>query len=331
MRLLIEKGADVAAKSEEKGETALHCAAGGGHKMAVQLLQEKGTDLAAVDNLGMMPLHKAATSGREEALQLLLQWVDVDVRDCQGATPLHWAAAGGHVRAVRLLFEKGANVNATDQLGPTALHGAVEVKDVSGASALHRGAKAGDAATVRLLLANGADIHVRNSMGATPLHWAAAWRHEPVVRLLLDMGADIAAKDRFGWMALHRASNDLHGGSSRHEAVPWLLLERADSAVAGQNNEGVELHHGASVGAHNNTHALQAQVAALQVTNALQNAAAMGHEAVVQLLLDNGADVDAVDTAGMTALDKGRQSGHEAAARLLLQYTGKVDIKKDTN
>jgi ankyrin repeat protein len=53
VRLLLRKGADIAAKDDTDGETALHRAAEGGHKAVVYLLLERGTDIAANDECGL--------------------------------------------------------------------------------------------------------------------------------------------------------------------------------------------------------------------------------------------------------------------------------------
>jgi hypothetical protein len=60
---------------------------------------------------------------------------------------------------------------------------------------------------------------------------------------------------------------------------------------------------------------------------ALSRAAEMGHEAVVRLLLEQKADVDAKDTSGRTALSRAAEMGHEAVVRLLLEQKADVDAK----
>ena len=62
-----------------------------------------------------------------------------------------------------------------------------------------------------------------------------------------------------------------------------------------------------------------ARGAALQVngSTALMQAAWKGHQAVVQLLLEGGADPEAKDINGDTALEKARMFGHDGIVRLL--------------
>jgi len=62
-------------------------------------------------------------------------------------------------------------------------------------------------------------------------------------------------------------------------------------------------------------------------TTALYWAAGNGHEAVVRLLLEHHADVNAKDSDGATALYEAARYGHEAVVRLLLEYHADVDAK----
>ncbi|PKK48533.1 hypothetical protein CI102_7934, partial [Trichoderma harzianum] len=56
-------------------------------------------------------------------------------------------------------------------------------------------------------------------------------------------------------------------------------------------------------------------------------AASQGHESMVRLLLDNGADVMASDNAGRTALSLAASNGHEAVVKLLLENGADITAK----
>ena len=75
---------------------------------------------------------------------------------------------------VRLLLEKGADVNAKDKYGETALISA---------------SLCGFTGTVRLLLDKGADVNAKTNDGHTALMYASSNMHADVVRLLKDHGA----------------------------------------------------------------------------------------------------------------------------------------------
>ena len=63
-----------------------------------------------------------AREGDRAVLELFLKGgMDLETRDGSGATALMHAALNGHVEATSLLIEKGAQVNAHDNLGRRAL------------------------------------------------------------------------------------------------------------------------------------------------------------------------------------------------------------------
>jgi len=101
---------------------------------------------------------------------------------------------------VKRLLEKGANINAKDNIGWTPLHFA----------AYH-----GITDIVRLLLEHGADINARDADGLTPLHIAAALGHVDAVRLLLRKGADPGARDNRGRTPLDLAREGGHAEAIR--------------------------------------------------------------------------------------------------------------------
>jgi len=97
----------------------------------------------------------------------------------------------GHTAVVELLLAAGADVDAKNNYGWTALHYA---------------AAYGHADVVELLLEAGADIKAKNNSGGTALHYAAAYGHADVVELLVSAGANVNAQDKDGWTALFWAS-----------------------------------------------------------------------------------------------------------------------------
>ncbi|KAL6861460.1 hypothetical protein ACP4OV_017160 [Aristida adscensionis] len=137
-------------------------------------------------------------------------------------SPLHLAAAKGHHEIAALLLENGADVNARNIYGQTALMQAcrfghwevvqtllvfrcnvTRVDNMSNRTALHLAAAGGHVKCVRLLLAaaagdddGGAERFVNRaaSGGVTALHLAALHGHVDCVHLLIDERADLAAR-----------------------------------------------------------------------------------------------------------------------------------------
>lgn len=117
----------------------------------------------------------------EKVLSLLLRGrgAGIESRDEETcATPLIWAASLGREGVVRMLLERGANIEAVNDLGMTALLEA---------------ASNGHVAVVRILVEKGAGLEVRNSTGSSALVCAAEGGHEEVVRALVEAGADVDA------------------------------------------------------------------------------------------------------------------------------------------
>jgi len=71
-------------------------------------------------------LHRAAEHGNAAAAARLIKdaGADPDAADAHGTTALHWAARGNHVGTVEVLVGAGAELDKADQAGMTALMGA---------------------------------------------------------------------------------------------------------------------------------------------------------------------------------------------------------------
>ena len=113
-------------------------------------------------------------------LQVLLDSGKPDTPDPRGgATPLMYAGAFGSIEAMTLLLDKGANVNAANNGGATALMWSVT-----------------DIDKVRLLLARGANVKAVSERGRTALFLAArSDRSAEIVKVMVAAGADVRAVD----------------------------------------------------------------------------------------------------------------------------------------
>ena len=110
MRELSPNKENVVSKEKNTmGINPLHWAAAHGNRILVDTLVRSGkANPSTPDNQKMMALHYAALMGNVEVANYLLR-EDlnlVDAIDVDGDTPLHCAAAGGRVEVVRLFFEK---------------------------------------------------------------------------------------------------------------------------------------------------------------------------------------------------------------------------------
>lgn len=73
------------------------------------------------------PLHRAAGAGHTELCEYFLQkGAELDAVDKSGRTALIWAAISGYAEVAKLLLGKGSNILAVTSAGMNALHGACE-------------------------------------------------------------------------------------------------------------------------------------------------------------------------------------------------------------
>ena len=193
VRLLVERGANVNAKTKS-GRTALMAASAcQAAEESVKLLLGKGADVNAVQQTGTTALLEAAGYGGCRIARMLLSaGAKPDVADAGGYTPLMAAAGAGDVELVRELLAKGAQVNAKNTFSGVVKNGDIQLKSLT---PLMLGVPTGSAELVRVLLEAGADVKARDLRGMTPLMMAAAseYQNAEVVKLLIDRGSDVNA------------------------------------------------------------------------------------------------------------------------------------------
>jgi ankyrin repeat protein len=147
-----------------------------------------------------------------EVRRLVQNGADVNAAQIDGGTALHWAAYYGDATLASLLLEAGANVTAANRNGSTPMWLA---------------ASHGDAAMIETLLANGADANEPLALGRRPLMLAARAGRVDAVRALLEHGADADAKeDARGTTALMQAADQGHA-----DVVAVLIEHGADVAA----------------------------------------------------------------------------------------------------
>ena len=125
------------------------------------------------------PVADAAMRGETDAVQALLKkGADVNAAQGDGMTALHWAAEHGSLDMAQMLIYAGGSVEA--------------VTRIAGYTPLHLASKAGHASVIRVLIDAGSDpAQGTASAGATPLHFAAASGNADAIRALLDYGVDV--------------------------------------------------------------------------------------------------------------------------------------------
>ncbi len=143
--------------------------------------------------------------------QLLKEGADVNAAQGDGMTALHWAATHGDAAEARMLIYAGARLEAATRN--------------ANYTPLHLAARAGNASVVKTLLEAGANANATTSSGgATALHLAAAQGSPDVIIALLDGGAKVDVRDAaWGQTPLMWAAD-----FNRVKAIEILIARGAD-------------------------------------------------------------------------------------------------------
>ena len=246
-------------------------------------------DASRKDATGVPVLMTAAAVGSVEAMTLLLdKGADVNAQNGFGATALIWSATD--LAKVQLLTSRGADVNVATRTGRTALFVAAMSEP--------------SASIVRHLIAKGARLEARDAFQNTALTAATMGNDLETIRLMVDAGIDVNAA------GVTRVTPLLGAAYHSNVAAVKLLLEKgAKTSVV------------AAAPILFPPESPKSGPVALTEVTPLMIAAALGTPELVQTLLDAGAPVNAKDGRGMTplmfAIAKSRQQ--PAVIRMLIE------------
>jgi ankyrin repeat protein len=204
----------------------------------------------------------------------------LNARGPEGSTPFMYAVLYTGPATLERLIKLGADVNKHNDAGATALMWA-----------------ASDLAKTRVLLAHGADLNARSDDARTPLMVAASRPGgAEIVKLLLAHGANPNPNSNPGAESSPLLEASLAGDA---ESMQLLLDRGAESKDVG----GFALANAAGADCTKCIDLLVTRnLDARQYTIALQFLVALDNPKMVRLMLDHGADVNAVDPTGRTAL-----------------------------
>ena len=331
-RTLLARRVDVNAKESTHGQTALMWALSRDHLEVARTLIEQGADVIARSDSGFSPLMFAARQGNIEAARMLL---------ANGADVNERASAGGDAASSLRPDDSRGSATAPPEIDPLLI---ATVR--------------GQAEFARFLLEQGADPNV-DAAGYTPLHWVAGtWEsqttHEYIsagvqpgdlksewdalvglqgqekldlIRALLAHGADPNARTtrppiRFGY-TFHNGSP---AGGSSLGATPFLL-----AAMVGDVDVMRLLVEGGAdplLAADDGTTPL---MVAAGMTNIEEEHAIPEerHLDAVKLCLELGADINAANDRGNTALHATAFLGFPEVARYLVEQGAELNPKNE--
>ena len=319
VKALLVHGADVNARERAHDQTALMWAASQRHSDAVQLLIEAGADVRARSRIYPQTVVSEATqrAGREELNYVVLRG---------GSTPLLFTARVGDVESARLLLAAGADVNDSLPDGTSALvlaahsgaggvaalllqKGADPNASGSGYTALHAAILKSDLDLVKALLAHGAKPDTRMTkgtplrrdttdfnlpatlIGSTPYLLAARFLEPEIMRSLVAGGADPKIAMPNGATAVMVAAGMGSSGNASRRGIAVIDFGKVEPQSQVLESVKVALELAGDVNA-----------ASASGDTVLHAAASLGHDSLVQFLVDQGADINAKNKRGQTPL-----------------------------
>ena len=220
--------------------------------------------------------------------------------------------------ALRILacgMAAAAALSAAAQVPPSA-------RQVAAYGGLHAAAYHGDSAAIARAGGSRAVLEARDSHGRTPLHVATFARQHDAIRALLAAGADSGAldDDRYDAVTIAAVADD-------EPTLDLLLSLGAGAGLVTSRWDGTALIAAAHLGHDGVVRRLIKAGAPLDHVNnlhwtALLEAVVLGdggvrHQAVVNALLDAGADARLADRDGRTPLQLARGRGYDAMTRRL--------------
>ncbi len=316
VELLLDRGANVHARERWHGQTALMWAAAECHPAVVEALVKHGAEVNARSSEeqwqrqvtaeprakwlppgAMTPLLFAARQGCLDSVQTLLKLgADANMTTPDGISPTVSALINGHYDVAAALVQAGADPNLYDDTGRGALYAAIDFNTMPASNrpapyVLDNKHSALDVA--RLLIEHGAKVN-------------AELEKLPPYRAKLDRGND---------MMLTTGTTPLLRAAKAGDLPAMKLL----------------LAHGANP-----------KIATKQGINPLMAAAGLGSEeqdttgryktqpeaiAAIQLLLDQGLDINATDGRGRTALHGAALQGYDDVVRFLAEHGARLDVR----
>ncbi|MCJ1377232.1 hypothetical protein MMC17_000324 [Xylographa soralifera] len=297
LRLFIEGGIDVDTPvivdktNPIMSSTALYEAVRSSHDTTVGMLLNAKAKTQAIRTFrgddGVLfaeyALHCASRSSRTICRLLLDAGAEKEAKDSQGRTALHVAAKFGNLEVTRLLLDVKASVTAENTHNSTPFLMAAD---------------AGNVQIVLLLLEAGSNIERSNCIGQTPLLLAARKGHKLVVDQLIGKGASISIKGYRGASLLQYAVQ-----STNLELVLSVLATNPDIEWKDLDRE-TALHY----------------VMRSKATEPIR-------VSIARLLLGRRSFIDAKNRDGRTSLHLASREGHEEMVRMLLQAGANAAIK----
>jgi ankyrin repeat protein len=315
-KVLLAHGADVNSKEQWRQQTPLMWAVAESHPEMAQELIAHGADVNARQVTwnwerqvtkeprekwmplgGLTPLLFAARQGCVDCARVLLKAsADINATNPNGFSAILLAIINSHYDVAAFLLEQGADANIADEVGRTPLYAAVDMHTLPDSnlpwpSELNNQLTSLD--LIQALLAHGANVN-------------AQLKKQQPYRSKVDRGADTMLGT--GATPLLRAAK-----AGDTEVVKVLLAKGADPKLTTKfGMTPIMAASGLGTKEEDTTGRKKTEAQAI---------------ASIKLCLDAGADVNAIDTQGDTALHGAAQKGDDQVVQFLVDHGAKLDIK----
>lgn len=340
VKLLLERGADVQA-ADERGDNALLIAlrVWEGNAEIPRVLIEKGINVNAQNKEGTTALMVAADKGKLPETQLLIaKGASADLKNKDGATALDVAVESGRSDIAKLLFAKGViskvRYNSESELTKAVVNSALlrgassfnldEVKkQIALGADLHTRSRRGDTALMLaidnsygratvpvFLIEQGSDVNAVNENGSTVLMIAVERNSDELVQILIDKKAKVYVRNKEGRTALHIAAAGL-----QQKIIRILLAAKPEvtASSAGVDVRRIDVNERDAAGM-------------TPLILAANNGSFVPTE-TMELLLEKGAEIDAQDPKGNTALITSAANGSLSGVEFLITKGAAVNVK----
>lgn len=314
VKLLLDQGAKIDAKDTLRGTTALMWAAEQGHDAIVELLATRGADLRAQSEV-LRPLKRRGLGFAPASQQ---GGSNGPVKG--GLTALLFAVREGSLDCVRALTKAGADVNETSADGSSPLLVAVQN---------------GHYDIALFLMDHGADVNLANAKGWTPLYLAVKTRNQETtaipgpntdgvldfIKAILDRGANPNVRIK--------ADTEIHQGMTaawlkEAGATPLLRASLCGDLVVVRLL--LDHHADPSIPTFDHTTPLMVASGVGWADGMLREYSEDQTVEVINLLIGLGADVNAANDHGITALHGAGFKGANKAVQILVDHGAKLDV-----
>lgn len=308
-------------KEWNESENKLFKAISNGDVLGVKQLVEGGVPLNSSDEFGTSAFIKALQHSRYpkdnfiQIAQILADaGADINAVNIYGATALHMSARHNKKEVVEFLLGLGADINILDQYKRNAIYEAVRCSNID---------------ITKLLVTSGGDINNKDIYGDTILHTSVLYENHDIIKLLINLGIDVNSvnADKMNPIATIAGRNTI----SAVETVKILFENKADI-----NNIDIYGETALFKSINNTCPAVMLYLLSIGADinivdnfngNILYKAVKSGNLKAIKIILKTGVNVNAVNNNGWSPLHMAMRRGSIAIIQSLIKYGADLYLK----